>query len=432
MRKTLLAGLIFSIFSGAAQAENLSRIYEAARAYDAQFNAAQATFRATQEKLPQARAALLPDLSAAANVTYNDFENTLPANGDYTSYGWSVSAKQPIYRKRNFVAYEQAKQQVTQATLVLSSAEQDLILRTARAYFDVLLAQDALRFIQSQKVAITEQLASAKRNFEVGNATITDAREAQARYDLAVSQEIAAQNDLEVKRRALDTLTGTPAQKLAALNDRATLPPPPADMKNWSEQAATSNLSVKIQQFNKSIADLEINRAKANYYPTLDAVASYNDTRNQNFGPTQIDSKAASLGVQLAIPIYQGGISSSLVREAMANQERAQRDLDNANRNAILQTQRAYLNMTSAIAQVRALEQALLSSQASLDATRLGLEVGVRTNVDVLNAQQQLFSAKRDLASGRYNYILSVLDLKAAAGSLSAADLQEIDRLLEK
>ncbi|HYP67154.1 MAG TPA: TolC family outer membrane protein [Thiobacillaceae bacterium] len=415
-----------------ACAENLSDIYQDAVAFDAQYASARAVYQATQEKLPQARAGLLPAVSANANVSRNHLDTSAFPPLTFTSNSWGVNGVQPIFRWQNWVLVDEAQAQLKAAAIQLKAAEQDLVLRTAQAYFDVLQAEDNIDFIRAQKAAIAEQLASAKRSFEVGTATITDTNEAQARFDLATAQEIAAQNDLEVRNRALFKVTGKSYRKLARLNPKADLKQPePVDMDAWASRAQDGNVNVVLQRYLKTIADEEIRRTRAGHYPTLDLTASYTDIHNQStFGATQIDSKDSVLGLELNIPIYQGGLISSQVREAVANQEKARRDLDNALRDATLQTNQAFLNAKNGIAQVKALEQALVSSQVSLDSTQLGLEVGVRTNVDVLNAQQQVYSARKDLAAARYTFLLSVLNLKAAAGMLSAADLDQIDSVL--
>ena len=422
------------VFCGGASAATLSEVYRDALGYDAQYASARASYRAVQEKLPQARAGLRPNVSADAYVRRNDIESTLPG-GDarFTSDGMSASAAQPLFRWQNWVQYEQAKLQLSIGENQLKLAEQDLILRVARAYFDVLQAQDNIAFIQAQKAAISEQLASAKRNFEVGNATVTDTHEAQARYDLATAQEIAAQNEREIRLRTLQRLVGKSPTPLAALGDKATMPlPEPIGIDAWVERASTQNLQTRIQRDLKLIADREIERNRAGGYPTLDAVASYSVNNNQNFGSMQVDTRNAVVGLELAVPIYQGGILSSKVREAVANQDKARFDLENAHREAGLQASQAYLNVANGEAQVKALEQARISTQAQLDSTKLGLQVGVRTSLDVLNAQQQVLSAQRDLAAARYNFILAGLNLQAAVGELDAADLAEVDRYLSR
>jgi outer membrane protein len=328
------------------------------------------------------------------------------------------------------VQYEQAKEQVKIAGMQFKLAEQDLILRVAQAYFDVLQSQDNIAFINAQKSAITEQLAAAKRNFEVGTATITDSHEAQARFDLAVAQEIAEQNSLNIRLRALEKLIGKPAGALDILVDNKILQADPGNLDDWATRAAEGNLQAEIQRIAKTIADQEVKRNRAGHLPTLDAVAGYSINNNQNFGTTQVDTRTASIGLELNVPIYQGGLTSSRVREAVANQEKARQDVEVASREASLQARQAWLNVNSGVARVRALEQALVSTQAQLDSTKLGLEVGVRTNLDVLNAEQQVRSAQRDLAGARYAYLLSVLSLKAAVGELSPADLAELDQHL--
>ena len=429
---TRLAGALALVFCGGAHSANLSESYRDALAYDAQYASARASYRATQEKLPQARAGLLPNVSADAYVRRNDVKSSLPG-GDarFTSDGVSATAAQPLFRPQNWVVYEQAKLQLHVGESQLKLAEQDLILRVARAYFDVLQAQDNLAFIQSQKAAISEQLASAKRNFEVGNATVTDTHEAQARFDLATAQEIAAVNDREIRLRTLQRLMGKSPLPLAALGDKAAIPlPATGSMDDWVNRAAEQNLQSRIQRDLKLIADQEVARNRASAYPTLDAVASYSINNNQNFGTQQIDTKTAVIGLELAVPIYQGGLSNSHVREAVANQDKARFDLENAHREAGLQASQAYLNAANGQAQVKALEQARISTQAQLDSTKLGLQVGVRTSLDVLNAQQQVLSAQRDLSAARYNFIMAGLNLQAAVGELDEADLAEVDRYL--
>ena len=416
----------------AVHAANLSDVFRDAQAYDAQYASARAAYQAGQEKAAQGRAGLLPNVSLGGNVRYNHLTSTFPGgDGQYTSNGYSLNAAQPLFRRQNMVAYEQSKEQVKIAELQFRTAEQDLILRVAQAYFDVLQSQDTIAFIEAQKAAITEQLAAAKRNFEVGTATITDTHEAQARYDLAVAQEIAEQNNLNIRLRALEKLIGKPAATLDTLVEPAQLKPEAGNIDDWAARAAEGNLQADIQRIAKAIADQEVERNRAGHYPTLDAVAAYNVNNNQNFGNLQIDSRVASVGLELNLPIYQGGLVSSRVREAVANQEKARQDAEAAARDASLQARQAWLNVSSGVARVHALEQALTSSQAQLESTQLGLQVGVRTSLDVLNAQQQVFSARRDLAGARYAYLLAGLSLKAAVGSLSPDDLAAIDQSLK-
>jgi outer membrane protein len=417
-------------FAPAAHAANLSDIFRDAQAYDAQYAGARAAWQAGQEKAAQGRAGLLPQVNLSGNVRYNEVDTDF-GNSDFSSNTLAIQAAQPLFRRQNTVQYEQAKNQVKIAELQFRAAEQDLVLRVAQAYFDVLQSQDNLAFIAAQKAAISEQLAAAKRNFEVGTATITDTHEAQARFDLTVAQEIAEQNSFNIRLRALEKLIGKPAGGLDVLAENRILKTEAGAIDDWAQRAATGNLAAEIQRLAKAIADQDVERNRAGHYPTLDAVAGYSVNNNLSAGTLRYDANVAQIGLELNLPIYQGGLTSSRVREAIANQEKARQDLENASREASLQARQAWLNVNSGAARVRALEQALISSQAQLDSTKLGLQVGVRTSLDVLDAEQQVLSARRDLAGARYAYLLAGLSLKAAGGTLSPADLAEIDQHLK-
>ena len=436
---TLACALLFS--GTPAIAANLLEIYRLALASDPVYSAARASWTASQEKMPQGLAGLLPQASLSASTEYNDrdlrFRNPTIAGSQaqYNSNSTSVSVSQPLYRKQNFVAYDQGKTQVALADVQFASVGQDLILRVSQAYFDVLLASANLSFTQAQKTAIGQQLAQAKRNFEVGNATITDTHEAQARYDLVTAQEIGAQADVEVKNRTLEQLIGRPAPALAGpARNFSPTPPTPNAMEPWVERARTNGLAVRIAQETLNFQSQDVVRNRGAHYPTVDAYASLTDSGQGSGvqGGTGTDTTSKIIGLKLAIPLYQGGIVNSRVREALANEDKARQDLENARRSAELAARQGYLGVTSNIAQVRALEAAVISNQSSLDSTILGQQVGVRTQVDVLNAQQLLFSARRDLAQARYNYIASFLRLIAAAGELDEEDLQRINSWLEK
>ena len=429
MRLTLLA---LACVTQVAWGANLSAIYQLAHANDAVLAAAQEARKAGLEKLPQGRALLLPTVNLNGNLNHNDNEYNLFPSQNYNSRSLALSLSQPIYRKQNLESYEQAKLQVLQAEQTLKVAEQDLLLRVAKAYFDVLLAQDVLATARGQKQAYAEQLAQARKSFEVGAATITDTHEAQARYDLTVAQEIAGLNDLEVKKRALEKIVNQETPALALLSEQAkVLLPEPNNMDAWVKQAEADSFAVALGRTAQEIARREVDKQKGGHHPTLDLAASYADSRNQASGVvTGINSKTGIIGLQFALPIYQGGAIASRVREASANLEKARFDLENARRQATLDARQAYLGVISGSAQVTALEQALVSSEAQLKSTKLGLEVGVRTRVDVLNAQQQLYSTRKDLAAARYQTLIAGLTLKTAAGSLSETDLKALDALL--
>lgn len=443
MKKQLLL-LCLTLAALPAFGADLLQVYRDALEYDAQFAAARAARDAGQEKLPQARAGLLPQISATASTVWNDvdFQRRTPGaptvDTRYNSNGYQLTLTQPIFRWQNIEQYRQGKLAVVAADAQFAQARQELILRVAQAYFDVLLAQDSLNLAQAQKKAIAEQLEAAKRNFEVGTATITDTHEAQARHDLATAQELAAQNDLELKRQALRQVIGKVPEVLAPLRPQVQLQrPQPDDMAKWVEAAETGSPLVQAQEAALEIADREIGKQRAGHLPTLDLVA----TRGRNSATGSLtagiagpgyDSHASTVGLQLTLPIFAGGAVMSRDREAVALREKARADLDNVRRSAALGARQAYLGVTNGMAQVKAFEQALVSSQSALDSNKLGYEVGVRINIDVLNAQQQLYATRRDLARARYETLLAQLRLKAAAGSLGEDDVQAINALLEK
>jgi outer membrane protein len=425
--KKILPGLLALGLSTGAGAADLVEIYRDALARDSQYAAARAQYEAVKERIPQARAGLLPFVNLTGDLSDVDIKDG-PRD---TSKGFQVSASQPLFRMQNYVAYEQAKHVVEQAAALLKATEQDLTLRAATAYFDVLLAEYNVRLAQALKTAFSEQLEQAKRSFEVGTATIVDTYEAQSRFDLATAQEIAAQNELEVRQRTLQSITGRTYPSLKSFAEKVPLvPPDPNRMDYWVEKAEASSLAVAAQQQALEVARKEIDRNRAGHYPTLDLVASYSDRPIFTQLGVGENTQSTTIGVQLAIPIFQGLGQESRVREAIALEDRARNDLESARRNAALAARQAFLGVNSGVAQARALEQALVSSISQLDSTKLGRDVGVRTTVDVLDAEQQLITTRRDLAQAYYNYLLSHLRLEAAAGTLDEDDVIRINAAL--
>ncbi len=445
MKKSKLFLVVLSTlgFSIPVSAADLLETYYAAQGQDSVFAGARASHQAGQEKLTQGRSLMLPSVNLTANSTYNNNETQynpvvpFPYSGTsrFVNNGAAVTLVQPLFRQNNWVVYTESELQVAQADAQFKNAEQDLILRVAQAYFDVLTAQDGVNLTAAQKTAISEQLAQAKRNFEVGSSTITDTHEAQARYDLILSQEIAAQSNLEIKQRTLQQLTNAVTQ-LQPLGQGFKLEAPqPADVDKWVEQAQQGNPQLAVAQANAEIAEKEVARNRGGHYPTLDLVASYGKNKISPVGEDpnlalNSESTNASVGVQLNIPLFQGGATQSRWREAEANRDRAKQELESARRNVDLQTRQAYVGVVNGIAQVNALQQALKSSESLLEASKLGQEVGVRTNLDVLNAQQQLFSTRRDLFQAQYNYLISRLRLRAAAGTLAEDELTQVNQAL--
>ena len=421
--------------AGTAQAQSLVLLYEAAKGYDASYKAAQSQYQANLAKAEQAKALLRPSAGLGANVSESNFDNVTSSNAD-ASYGtrnFTLNASQPLYRPANKASFEQGMKQLGLAKAQLKTAEQELIMRVIQAYFDVLTAQESLTFVKAQKTAVAEQLAAAKRNFEVGTSTITDTREAQARFDLVTAQEIAAENDLRVKKLALDLSVGTtnaqplPLQVGANLNASAI-----GDAETWVQQSTTQNPGIEQARIALEVAQLEIEKAKAGLLPTLDLTASFGGTRFRNGSPSRVDNNTATIGLNFNMPLYTGSATQNRIQETVALEDKARNDLDAAQRNVAQATRTAFFGVQSGLGQIKALEAAEASSQSALDANKLGYQVGVRINIDVLNSQSQLFQTKRDLAKARYDVLLGQLKLSQAAGVLKLEDLQKINDLLQK
>lgn len=434
-------GVLFALgINFHAQGADLLDVYHAALNQDAVFASAKASQQAGAEKLSQGRSLLMPSVNLNANTTANDVTTTYGAgspfaassgNKQYNSRGYGVTLVQPLFREQNWAAYNQGELQTAISEAQFKLAEQDVILRSAQTYFDVLIAQDTVKLAAAQKTAISQQLEQAKRNFEVGTATITDTHEAQARYDLIVAQELSAQNNLEIKRRSLQQLINADVGELKVLGNNFKLEAPnPNDVQKWVADAQQSSYQIVQAQAAYQIAEQEVARNRGGHLPTLDLVATYNKSISDggSFGSTDVLNK--TVGVQLNMPLFQGGATQSKWREADANREKSKQDLENAKRNVELQTRQAYLGVVSGIAQVQALQQAVKSSESLLEASKLGQEVGVRTSLDVLNAQQQVFSTRRDLYQAQYNFLISQLRLGAAVGNLTEADVGLVNQAL--
>ena len=435
--------------SGWAQTQSLVELYEAARGYDAIYQSAKLQMDATMSKTDQAIAGILPTVTSTAGISRSnivgmvDALSPIPATTYDRIYGaqtTSISASQALYRPANVAAFVQGKRQREQAYVVLASAEQDLMVRLSQAYFDVLASQDSLTFVKAQKIAVNEQLASAKRNFEVGTATITDTREAQARYDLVIAQEIAAENDLRVKRMALDMLVGKKDVSPKPLVNITDLPSPaPANVDEWVIQSERVHPGVQKALLDWEVAKLEVDKAKALHKPTVDLQASYAYSLNLDgsatsgtLTPVNSHIGISSIGVLVSLPIFSGFSSDNRIKETLKLEDKAQADLEVVKRSVAQATRSAYFGVVSGLGQVKALKAAEDSSQLALDANKLGYSVGVRINIDVLNSQSQLFQTKRDLAKARYDVLLGNLKLRQSNGSLKAEDLQIVNKLLAK
>jgi outer membrane protein len=432
------------------QSLNLKDIYTLALAHDSTWAAARYANAAAQEKSVQGKALLLPTVNL--NSSFNHSETNIQYSGrtvfnnnnaterfDTLSYG--INVNQPIYRKQNLVQYRASLLEVNDADLLLLQDRQDLLMKAAQAYFDALLAQDKLVLNQAQKAAIEGQLAQAKANFRNGVSTITDVDEAQARFDVVQSQEIAAGIEIENKKQALKLLTGQYPANLFGVQENIPLELPVAQTANnsqtpllnlWLEEAQQTNLTIQRKKLSYELATKAVELNSAGHLPTLDAVASYNRTdANGGINGFGSDLHNTTVGLQLQIPIYQGGAVSSKVREAVANLQKAQEEIEAARRKTELDTKQAYLEITSSIAQAQANQQTLRSTQSALTSTTKSFKLGIRTNVDVLNAQQQVFNAKRELLQTHYTYLLGLLKLRYSSGLLFEQELDAVNKLID-
>jgi outer membrane protein len=443
MHRSSIALCLAALFAspGAyAQTLNLLQAYEAAAKNDPTFASSRSALAAARERSIQADALSRPNVGLTAGVNLNNaaskIEGAPQISQSYSSANAGINASMPLWRPGNSAQQDQAKLAEKIAESQFLVAQQDLILRTSQAYFDVLAAQDNLESIVAQKVAATEQLAQAKREFEVGTKTIVDTHEAQARFDLISAQEAVAQGDLIIKRSALAQVIGQTPDTLASLMSKPNLQgPTPAGIDQWIGIAEKGNPNVAIGEYNAQIAKREIDRNKAATRPTVDLVSSVGtNTANGGLqtGDLNVRGRSATIGVQFSMPLYAGGSLDSKVREAIASEERARFDLEAAKRSANQGARQAYLGVTYGLAQVKALEAAEISANSQLSSTRLGYQVGVRINLEVLNAQQQLANTKRDLAKARYDTLLAGLRLKSAAGQLSEDDLKAVNAYLVK
>ena len=427
--------------TASAQAQSLLELYQTAHGYDAPYQSALANAQASQARADQARAGLLPQVGLQAGAQRNWAETNVAGQSSSRSFNvlnGSIVGSQPLYRPANRITWDQGQRAAEAARVQLHSVEQDLIVRLSQAYFDVLAAEESLAFVRALKAAVAEQLESAKRNFEVGNATITDSREAQARFDLATAQEIAAENDLRVKKLALDQLVGLTGVDPRPLAQPIVLPQPqPQDVNTWVDRAVKQHPAVVQSRMALDIARLETAKAKTGHLPTVDLQASVGQNRYPDGNPSvsaapsaRYRSTNAGVGVVLNWPLFAGFAVENRVRETLSLEDKARADLENIQRTVAQATRAAYFGVQSGHGQVAALEAAEQSSLTALQANQLGYQVGVRINIDVLNAQSQLYQTRRDLARARYDVLVGLLRLKQASGTLSADDLLPINQML--
>ncbi|HZX24121.1 MAG TPA: TolC family outer membrane protein [Woeseiaceae bacterium] len=455
-RSRLLLPLAVLFAALPAGAESLLEVYQRALQSDPLIREAEANRRATEEAVPQARGLLLPQLSASASESRGTAEGasafqqvtptgeTITVTSDFQDESiettqWQIELRQTVFRWDQFVGLKQAGKQVARAEADFEAAQQDLIVRVATRYFDVLAAEDALEAAQASKRAIDRQLEQAQQRFEVGLIAITDVQEAQAAYDQAIAEEIAAKRQLASSREFLREITGeylkdleTPGQQLALQT------PDPAEEDDWVDTAFEQNLALIAARLNAEIASQEIDSRRSGHYPTLDLVATRSDfdrefERSNEGGPFNDvfnNQTSDSIALEFRIPLFSGGRTSAQVREAVHLHRAAREQLQRVARETERQARDAYLGVLAEISRVKALRQAVSSAKTALEATEAGFEVGTRTTVDVLDAQQQVFSARTNYRRARYDYLLNVLSLKQAAGILRIQDLEDIDSIL--
>lgn len=430
-------GLLAAVASSPSRADtDIMDVYAQARVADPQLQAAEYRLRADRELKRQAFASFLPNVSGQYGITRGpssrvsqnpEFPDT-NVNIDRTS--WSVTLTQPLFDKSIWDQRQQANHQVSQSEAEYSDTEQQFVLRVAQGYFDVLSARDNVRFTEAETRALERQLDQAEQRFQVGLSAITDVHEARARYDDARARLIVAQNDLDDAREQLQTLTGKAPGKLVPLKEELPLKKPdPSDPEAWVKSAVQQNPALEARRQAAEVADEQIDIARSGHYPTLGLQAQHNDD-NDKTGLFAAQTESDTYTVQLSVPLFSGFAVSSQVDQAGYNYSAALQDVEQEQRSVVRETRDQYRAVLAGLSEVEARSQAVVSAQSALDATEAGFEVGTRTIVDVLISQQQLFQAQRDLAQARYNYLLSTLRLKQAAGVLSAQDLKQINTLL--
>lgn len=439
-----VAKVLISAFSAfgvlPAQALNLSEAYGLAMDQDAIFQAARAEADARREVLPQARAQLLPNVSASLARSRNHTDrdtrstsgNTVSDTYDYFSASYSLTLRQPIYRKYNFALYQQAQFDVEGAEAALEKVRQDLIVRLSGAYFDALLAQDHLELIQAQKVAYGAQLKGAKRSFEAGEGARTDVDDAQARYDMTLAQELEAAQNVGYMRRQLQVIVNQPIADLAVL-DPAKIqlqPPQPASAEEWIAQGEDINPELRSLRASIESALQEVEKARAGHMPTVDLIVQRSKSASENNVSINTNYETSMFGLQASIPLFAGGYVNSQVRQAQANVEKLRQQYEARRREVSQQIRKEFQSLMEGILKVRALVQAESSADQAVLSNEKGFKAGVRTQIDILNAYQQRMNARRDLAQARYQYILARVRLQGLVQSLDEGEMNLINSWL--
>ncbi len=431
----LCSSLLFSLFSINAWAKDLLQVYELALNSDPQLLAEAASQQAVGELKQQAKANFLPELGLSADnsrVWQSTSAQTFGGERNYNSHGYTLSLTQPIYSRQNFVVDKQADIAIDSAAASYFAEEQNLVVRVAEGYFEVLAAQDDLNFANAEQEALALQLEQVQQRFDVGVATITDVVESQAAFDLAHASVIEAKNALVNSKERLQEVAGEYIDDVSVLKTESPLAKPePLDINEWTEQALSQNLTLKVANGQVKTAQQDIELKKSGHYPTLELVGqkSYSSQSDTNFGGSS-KTHQETIGIQFSLPIYQGGSIRSQSREAGYRLQQAMQNEEQQRRAVVRQTRESFNSVLSGISRVKALKQATLSGEKALESTKAGFEVGTRTTVDVVNVRRDLFKAKRDYAQARYTYIVNTLRLKQAVGIVAKKDLERINEWL--
>lgn len=437
--RSAVASACVALLSG-AHAMDLRQAYEAAQANDAQIRAARSGAEASRERLPQARAQLLPNVSLSVGRNHNDLTSKgrnfagqpTTSKNDYYSGNQTLSVRQPLYRPYQSASVRQAEAQVEDADATLERDEQSLVVRVGEAYFDALLAEDQLQLVLAQKTTYSTQLDAARKGLAAGTGTRTDVDEAQARLDMTVAQELEARQNQDFTRHRIEVLTGQSMDTLARLDVQRfqATQPVPTSVDVWMERAEQGSPELRSLRAQMEAAAQEVDKARAGHLPTLDAVAQW--ARTSSDSVTSVNSRYdnKSIGLQLSVPLYGGGYVSSTVRQAVAAQERAREMLEATRRDLGVRVHREFRAMTEGVLRIQALEQAVRSADQAVQSNRRSFAAGVRTTIDVLNAEQQKTMALRDLAQARYVYLVSQMRLQSLAGEDRLESVRQVNAWL--
>ena len=439
----------FSIFqSVAADGNDLVEIYLKALTNDALLASMKFENQATQELISQGRSLFLPSISATLGYDQNNNERKILTTAissnvllsgnkaDYRSYDYGITIKQPLFNYGAFQQYQQILSQTNLSEKKLIQAQQDLMYRVSLVYFETLMARDQIDLLDAQKKAVNGQLLESKALYNAGLISITDVKEAETKSAMIDAQSIAANQKFKIKYYQIESLTGELPKKIKGINSAISFVEIEDILENWIGLARENNLELKIKQDEIKIADSEINLRQSDHYPTIDAIASRSrnwDKGGYPYGTIQNEgarSFSDILGIQINIPIFQGGLTSSRVREAQQLKLKTIEDAEYLHRQVELKVRENYLNLQANFAEIEAYQQALISAKLQLEATQLAFKEGLRNSVEVLVAQQVLFNAQRDLLKSRYNYLMNIINLKLSVGILAFDDLKEINQYL--